>query len=276
MIELLFYTERSNIIVKSVFLLLMAVALCAVVASAQDTIKAAGELERTRQLVAAGALPRAALEQAERANEKAQLQERMRGFVRRDVGVNDLGAMLEAATRLRDLAREEMEQARARVDVGALPPRELEPFRDALESAEKQLDLAQQRGKLVRQLADIASAEERFEELEEEDLAFAYVGEGGFSDEDLLAVDGIFYEYWGRAMPISANGDTELHRSMGLDHTGRVDVAVHPDEPDGNFLTALLQSWGIPFIAFRSAVPGQATGPHIHIGLPSPRLETDE
>ncbi len=276
MVEPLFYTERSNIIVKSVFFLSMAVALCVVAASAQDTIKAAGELERTRRLVAAGALPRTALEQAERANEKAQLRERMRGFVRRDVGVNDLGAMLETAVRLRDLAREELEQARARVDVGALPPLEVEPFRDALESAEKQLDLAQQRGKLVRQLADIASAEERFEELEEEDLAFAYVGEGGFSDDDLLAVDGIFFEYWGRAMPISANGDTELHRSMGLNHTGRVDVAVHPDDPDGNFLTALLQSWGIPFIAFRSAVPGQATGPHIHIGLPSPRLDADE
>jgi hypothetical protein len=184
--------------------------------------------------------------------------------------------MLDAAARLRDLARDELDQARARVDAGALPPRELEPYRDALESAEKQLSLAEQRGKLMRQLADIASAEERFDELEEEDLAFAFVGEGGFSDEDLLAIDGIFFEYWGRAMPISANGDTELHRSMGLNHTGRVDVAVHPDEPDGKFLIALLESWGIPFIAFRSAVPGQATGPHIHIGLPSLSLEADE
>ena len=28
----------------------------------------------------------------------------------------------------------------------------------------------------------------------------------------------------------------------------------------------------IPFLAFRGKVPGVSTGPHIHIGLPSPRL----
>ena len=243
---------------------------------AQDALAAAAELERTRQLVAAGALPRIALEEAERASEKARLQELMRDFVRRDVGVDELGAMLETAARLRDLAREEFDSVRARVEAGAVPAQELEPVRESLQSAEKQLDLAEQRGKLVRQLSQMASAEDRFDELEEEDLAFAFVGEGGFSDEDLLAVDGIFYEFWGQALPVSARGDTELHRSMGFDHTGRVDVALHPDDDEGDFLIELLQSWGIPFIAFRSAVPGQATGPHIHIGLPSPRLEEAE
>ena len=29
---------------------------------------------------------------------------------------------------------------------------------------------------------------------------------------------------------------------------------------------------GIPFLAFRGAVPGKATGPHIHIGFPSHRF----
>jgi hypothetical protein len=32
-----------------------------------------------------------------------------------------------------------------------------------------------------------------------------------------------------------------------------------------------LSSQGIPFMAFRRAVPGSATGPHIHIGKPSQR-----
>jgi hypothetical protein len=76
-------------------------------------------------------------------------------------------------------------------------------------------------------------------------------------------------------LPISADGDTPLHRSMGLNHTGRLDIAVHPDSDQGRFLTTILESWGIPYIAFRSAVPGQATGPHVHIGLPSPPLEVD-
>lgn len=261
---------------KRILHLLFCLAISACLLAAQDSIAARAELERTRQLVAAGALPRAALEEAERANEKAQLQAKMRDFVRRDVGVTELGAMLEAAARLRDIAALEFDLVRARVEAGAVPAQELEPVRESLESAEKQLELAQERGKLVRELAQMASAEERFDELEEADLAFSFIGEGGFSDEDLLAVDGIYYEFWGEAMPVSARGDTELHRSMGFDHTGRVDVALHPDDDEGDFLIALLESWGIPFIAFRSAVPGQATGPHIHIGLPSPRLEFSE
>jgi hypothetical protein len=36
---------------------------------------------------------------------------------------------------------------------------------------------------------------------------------------------------------------------------------------------SLLEEWDIPYIAFRSAVPGQATGPHVHIGPPSLRID---
>jgi len=32
-----------------------------------------------------------------------------------------------------------------------------------------------------------------------------------------------------------------------------------------------LQRNAIPFLAFRGAIPGTATGPHIHIGRPSHR-----
>ena len=261
---------------KRILVLLLCLVLSGAMLPAQDTLAARAELERTRQLVAAGALPRAALDEAERASEKARLQEEMRDFVRRDVGVNELSAMLETAVRIRDLARQDFELLRSRVEAGAAPVNELAPVRESLESAEKQLELAEQRGKLVRQLAQMASAEERFDELEEEELAFAFVGEGGFSEEDLLSIDALYYEFWDRALPVSAKGDTDLHRSMGLDHTGRVDVALHPDDDEGDFLIALLESWGIPFLAFRSAVPGQATGPHIHIGLPSPRFEETE
>jgi hypothetical protein len=36
-------------------------------------------------------------------------------------------------------------------------------------------------------------------------------------------------------------------------------------------LIGYLRQSGIPFIAFRNAVPGAATGAHIHIGKPSLR-----
>jgi len=48
-------------------------------------------------------------------------------------------------------------------------------------------------------------------------------------------------------------------------------VALHPDSREGQSLIAYLRQSGIPFIAFRGAVPGAATGAHIHIGQPSPR-----
>ena len=82
----------------------------------------------------------------------------------------------------------------------------------------------------------------------------------------------MYFAEFGTPLPISAAGATDLHVSMGFDHTGRYDVAVHPDEIEGLFLMSLLEEWEIPYIAFRSAVPGQATGPHIHIGPPSDRI----
>jgi len=38
---------------------------------------------------------------------------------------------------------------------------------------------------------------------------------------------------------------------------------------EGRALMTYLSKQGIPFMAFRRAVPGSATGPHIHIGKPA-------
>jgi hypothetical protein len=89
-------------------------------------------------------------------------------------------------------------------------------------------------------------------------------------------LDSAFYEAFGVPLPISASGPTFFHESLGLDHSGRVDVDVHPDDLAGLFLMDLLDRWDIPYIVFRSAVPGQSSGPHIHIGPPSPPLDQVE
>jgi hypothetical protein len=68
---------------------------------------------------------------------------------------------------------------------------------------------------------------------------------------------------------VSAYGQSDLHNRWGYDHRNAMDVAVHPDSPDGQALLAYLTSQRIPFQAFRQAVSGSATGPHIHIGRPS-------
>jgi hypothetical protein len=47
---------------------------------------------------------------------------------------------------------------------------------------------------------------------------------------------------------------------------------LNPDQPEGVWLRTYLSSNEIPYFAFRSAVSGKATGPHIHIGPGSTRL----
>jgi hypothetical protein len=89
---------------------------------------------------------------------------------------------------------------------------------------------------------------------------------------DAAKVQGFFVSRFGRVLPISAFGQTAVHNRLGFDHRNSIDVAVHPDSAEGQALLAYLRGAGIPFIAFRAAVPGSATGAHIHIGLPSRRI----
>jgi hypothetical protein len=45
-----------------------------------------------------------------------------------------------------------------------------------------------------------------------------------------------------------------------------------PDAPEGVWLRDFLTRNRIPYFAFRHAVPGKATGAHIHIGPGSSRI----
>jgi len=95
---------------------------------------------------------------------------------------------------------------------------------------------------------------------------------GSWSLANLASVQQFFSRSFGRALPISTIGQSATHNRMGWNHGNSVDVGLHPDSAEGRALMAHLQSSGIPFLAFRSAIPGVSTGPHIHIGAPSPRL----
>lgn len=95
---------------------------------------------------------------------------------------------------------------------------------------------------------------------------------GSWSMANLGAVQQFFSSKFGRPLPTSTIGQSATHNRMGWDHRHAVDVGLHPDSTEGRALIAYLQSNGIPFLAFRGAVPGVSTGPHIHIGTPSHRL----
>lgn len=84
-------------------------------------------------------------------------------------------------------------------------------------------------------------------------------------------IKSFFISKFGTSLPISAFGQTALHNRLRFDHRNAIDIAVHPDSPQGKLLISQLRKFGVPFIAFRSAVRGSATGPHIHVGMPSHR-----
>lgn len=95
---------------------------------------------------------------------------------------------------------------------------------------------------------------------------------GSWSIANLGAVQQFFSKTFGRPLPTSSIGQSATHNRMRWDHRNAVDVGLHPDSAEGRALLSYLQSSGIPFLAFRGAVAGVSTGPHIHIGSPSHRL----
>ena len=95
---------------------------------------------------------------------------------------------------------------------------------------------------------------------------------GSWSIAGLSSVQQFFSKTFGKPLPTSTIGQSATHNRMRWNHTNAVDVGLHPDSTEGRALMAYLQSQGIPFLAFRGAIPGVSTGPHIHIGSPSHRL----
>ena len=99
-----------------------------------------------------------------------------------------------------------------------------------------------------------------------------YGGTANWSLSYLSNVQAFFSSRFGRTLPISTIGQSATHNQLGYDHRHAVDVALHPDTVEGQTLINYLRSQGIPFLAFRGAIPGVATGAHVHIGHPSHRL----
>lgn len=100
----------------------------------------------------------------------------------------------------------------------------------------------------------------------------AYIRYKGYADwsiADVGKIEKFFQSKFKRPLPVAALGQSDLHTRWGFDHRNAVDVSVQPDSAEGLALMNYLSSQGIPFMAFRRAVPGSATGPHIHIGKPS-------
>jgi hypothetical protein len=164
---------------------------------------------------------------------------------------------------------------------GAMSERDYQQGQRALAAAQKNADDTRRAmAEADRMLAEVWIAERvaRLAPLprggyEESSGLVRYNGPAAWSlKEGVAKLKDFFLARFGQAMPISALGQTGLHDRMGFDHRNALDVAVHPDSPEGRALMDYLRATGIPFIASWGAIPGSSSGAHIHVGQPSPRL----
>jgi hypothetical protein len=98
-----------------------------------------------------------------------------------------------------------------------------------------------------------------------------FTGAPGWNLGEAYKIQRFFSDTFKKQLPVAVFGQGAIHDRWRLDHRNAMDVSVHPDTAEGQALLSFLQRNGVPYLAFRSAIPGTATGPHIHIGRPSHR-----
>jgi hypothetical protein len=241
-------------------------------------------LQALQKQVDEGIVPKASLAQAEAARSAAKDAE----LLNAPLGLNDLteeqAAQLEAAAfRQLDRSKARVAQVRTLVDAGLAPAQDLASPLEQQSLAQTSYDLILQRTKLVHQMTEMARAEEQILEAPKPaeaataagsapPLMERFNGDGSFTASDFRRIENAFEQTFHKALPVSAEGETAVHRAMGFDHRDRVDVAIFPDTTEGVWLRHFLEASDIPYYAFRSSIPGKATGAHIHIGPPSTRI----
>jgi hypothetical protein len=246
------------------------------------------ELQRMTDLVAAGALPRIRLQQAEEnladAQDEAVLERTLYGNLPAKGASQEASEeMIAAAQRRVDRQQARVEHAREIVSAGVAARSYLLPVEQELTTRQTGLELARLRARLMADLAaanNIPKAADIPNPAVDDIDLFAqgmehYEGDGAFDESrDLAPLQFAFESRFARQLPISAEGETEVHRALGFDHRGRVDVAVDPSQPEGVWLRQYLKLHKIPYYAFAHAIPGKATAAHVHIGPGSTHLSS--
>jgi hypothetical protein len=268
--------------------LLLAMALPG--AETAEVRRARERAEQVRKLAEAGAASRKQLEQAEAEHRQAKDDALIAETLDARVAVEDLteeqsaDAMAAAERRMERMRGRLAAQARL-VSEGVAPRTSLIPFEQELESARRLAGAVEMRGRGLAEIASMIRAEQELAESPAGQSSIAdgaiaritrFTGENKFGTEEFKQVVLEFERKFDHKLPVSARGDTALHRAMGFDHRGRVDVALSPDGVEGRWLMRYLEQQKIPFFAFRTAVRGQATAPHIHIGPPSTRFRSTD
>ena len=255
---------------------------CAAFAQPGEDPELAGaklEIERLRALVDAGAASRRDLQQAEdRAADAEDAHLVRKSILAKDMTEAQAAEVVAAAQRRMERREKRLGEVERLFDAGAATAADLAAVRDEAVFARQQHATVVSLARLTQELAEMAATEELLEQklaeapAEARLIAERFDGDGVFPAGGLSRIEVAFEGRFHRPLPISALGETAVHRALGFDHRNRVDVAVHPDQPEGVWLRQYLSEQRVPYFAFRQAVPGKATGAHIHIGPMSTRL----
>jgi hypothetical protein len=245
------------------------------------------QMERVREEVASGLVAPTKLAEAQTALDDAMDGEVLDQTLYGHVEIQDLteaqsNQMMGAAQRRVDRAQAEVDRGRALIAEGVAPKEYCADSEAELARRMQALDQAKGRAALLNEIVAMVHAEVeapvRGEKSAVRGVAEEFVdgAHGLLTAKDIKSLTLAFEKKFDKPLPVSARGETAVHRALGFDHTGRIDVALMPDSAEGKWLRAYLEAESIPYYAFRVAIPGKATGAHIHVGPGSTRLQSTD
>ena len=180
-------------------------------------------------------------------------------------------------------ANDKLEQSKKLLEEGLISRVQVEKHEQTLDAEQEKLDGARrQMNDADAQIAAIL-VETEAEKAIAKNLRLArqslvrtntfirFTGKDGWGLGQAYKVQRFFSDTFKKQLPVAVFGQGAIHDRWRLDHRNSMDISLHPDSAEGQALLSFLQQNGIPYLAFRSAIPGTATGPHIHIGRPSHR-----
>ena len=217
------------------------IVLCAQTPGERELSRAQSNLELLRSQVEAGVLPRAKLDEAQEALADAHDAELLsRTLYGRDLTEEQTAEMEAAALRRLERRKASLEKLQSLVDANALARNGLTKPAEDVTWAQQEYDLVVERSQLVHDLAEQARAEQQAIEAQEsskpsigEPVMERFDGGGTFTQQDFKHVVLAFEKQFKKPLPVSAQGETALHRALGFDHRDRVDVALYPDSAEG-------------------------------------------
>jgi hypothetical protein len=181
-------------------------------------------------------------------------------------------------------AEEKLEQSKKLLAEGLIPRNQVEENERALVLAQEKMNetnrqMANAEAQIAGVLVETAADEEIAKNLRLAKQSLIRTSSftrftgaaGGWNIGEAYKIQRFFSDTFNKQLPIAVFGQGAIHDRWRLDHRNAMDIQLHPDGVEGQALLNFLQRNGIPYSAFRSAIPGTATGPHIHIGRPSHR-----